>query len=97
MIPANGGAWEDLVLTLPMSGTAALTDASFERMAKRFVENTPRTKTDGGVKLALGAADLGHVVGGHWWCLLSRAVSASSASAASPSRSWIGLEIVGPR
>ena len=52
---------------------------------------------NGMMKLALGAADLGHVVGGHWWCLLSRAVSASSASAASPSRSWIGLEIVGPR
>jgi RHH-type proline utilization regulon transcriptional repressor/proline dehydrogenase/delta 1-pyrroline-5-carboxylate dehydrogenase len=31
------------------------TDASFERMARRFVENTPRTKTDGGVKLALGS------------------------------------------
>ena len=28
VIPANGGAWEDLVLTLPMSGTAALTAAS---------------------------------------------------------------------
>lgn len=34
VIPANGGAWEDLVLTIPMSGEAALTDASFEQVTE---------------------------------------------------------------
>ncbi|MBL9121184.1 MAG: proline dehydrogenase family protein [Phycisphaerae bacterium] len=31
------------------------TDACFERVAKRFVDQTPRSKTEGGVKLALGS------------------------------------------
>ncbi len=31
------------------------TDACFERVAKRFIDQTPRTKTEGGVKLALGS------------------------------------------
>ncbi len=31
------------------------TDACFERVAKRFIDQTPRTRTEGGVKLALGS------------------------------------------
>ncbi|MEM7230178.1 MAG: proline dehydrogenase family protein [Planctomycetota bacterium] len=31
------------------------TDACFERMTKMFIENTPRTTSEGGVKLALGS------------------------------------------
>ena len=31
------------------------TDACFERVSRRFIEHAPRTRTDGGVKLALGS------------------------------------------
>lgn len=43
---------------IPVWTTKADSDACFERMAARFVEHTPRTKGEGGVKLALGSHNL---------------------------------------
>ncbi|MDZ4755007.1 MAG: proline dehydrogenase family protein [Phycisphaerae bacterium] len=40
---------------IPVWGRKVDTDAAFERVAKMFVDQTPRTKTEGGVKLALGS------------------------------------------
>ena len=42
----------------PVWTTKRESDACFERMAKRFVQATPRTGSEGGVKLALGSHNL---------------------------------------
>ena len=61
----KGAYWDAEVISaqehgwpIPVWTTKQDTDACFERMAARFVEHTPRTKGEGGVKLALGSHNL---------------------------------------
>ena len=61
----KGAYWDAEVITaqehgwpIPVWTTKADSDACFERMAQRFIEHTPRSKGEGGVKLALGSHNL---------------------------------------
>ncbi|MFK7960980.1 MAG: proline dehydrogenase family protein [Phycisphaerales bacterium] len=46
---------EEMGWPVPVWGKKIETDACFERMTRQFIESTPRTKDEGGVKLALGS------------------------------------------
>jgi RHH-type proline utilization regulon transcriptional repressor/proline dehydrogenase/delta 1-pyrroline-5-carboxylate dehydrogenase len=46
---------EQMGWPIPVWSRKSDTDACFERMTAAFIENTPRTRAEGGVKLALGS------------------------------------------